>query len=826
MSLVALSIIVAALGTFVWRARPEYAATRCFAAATVLFACWIRGVAGLQGGGNLDAWGRFTFASAALIPGAFLALTRAYATPSSWPPRFLLRLTLLIGASFSVLSITTPLIVSENVMTSEGLVRKAGPLYRLFSLYFLVVWSAALALFIRKWRSARGLERAQLQYLGAGIMISGSGAISVNLIVPLVTGRSTYSWIGPYFSLALILLVGHAIIRHRLMDLRPVIHRWLAYGLATIFASLFIVAAGRLISAWWYRLPLIAEPDIWTLVIVSLSMLSVPAQRLFARVLDPYLFRERMDHAAALKDATRRLSRLMQPTELADELKELLQATFVAESFAMFVKQLDNSPNESLSVGTVSQATLIQSPDMSDFLRLQPSPCVILVSPLRHTGRDRSIHETLKTSGIEVVVALGRRGQTLGTVLLGPRRSGDAYFDKDLSFIESVAELASISLENAILYRHRIQISEYSNRLLESLNSAVVAIDVSGRITNFNPAAVELLGLSQLDLHKQITVLPSEVAWALALTVQGTWQPRDIEASVDQPSGRLAIMLSTAVLRDDKASITGALAVATDLSTIKSLERNQRRVDHLATMARFYAGIAHEIRSPLTSISNFVAMLPDRFEDPEYRDTAIRVLPAEVGRIVRLADRLRSMAPSEDGSLTIIAIPPLLADIVAINSAGANDKNVKIVLECPDKLPNIMGDRGQLVQLFVNLLNNAIEAMPRGGIVAIRASVVHGSTPNRVLRVQVLDQGTGIAPAASPRVFQPFFTTKASGTGLGLSICREICDFHRATLVLVPRLGAIGTEARLEFPCVVVGAEDFVDATSSVPAIAPARNEH
>src|SRR5207245_11569495 len=100
-------------------------------------------------------------------------------------------------------------------------------------------------------------------------------------------------------------------------------------------------------------------------------------------------------------------------------------------------------------------------------------------------------HEVLGALRSQIVITIARRGQLLGLVLLGPRRSGDAYFKNDLAFIESLADLASIALENALLYRQRIQMLEYSDRLLESIDSAVVAIDVGGRITSFNSAATK-----------------------------------------------------------------------------------------------------------------------------------------------------------------------------------------------------------------------------------------------------------------------------------------------------------------------------------------------
>jgi two-component system sporulation sensor kinase A len=223
-------------------------------------------------------------------------------------------------------------------------------------------------------------------------------------------------------------------------------------------------------------------------------------------------------------------------------------------------------------------------------------------------------------------------------------------------------------------------------------------------------------------------------------------------------------------------------------------------------MARFYAGIAHEIRNPLAAISNFIAMLPDRFDDREYRDTAVRLLPIEVSRIVRLADRLRLMAPSEDGKLSLVSLPPLLNDILAIHSPAAQEQQVKIQLQCPDELPGILGDPSQLVQLFVNLLRNAIEAMPNGGTVTIEADHLSGRNAPDSVVVRVIDEGCGIDPAVRPKIYEPFFTTKTSGTGLGLSICREIADFHRAHLTLVSRNNLAGTVAEVEFPCFKPGS--------------------
>lgn len=792
--LLALFAILVALAAFVWRARPHSSINQWFTAFTAFVALWVLGVAGLQGGTNLNAWGRFTFASATLIPFAFLEFTNVYPTQSNWPRQNIRVALRFIGLAIALVSLTTPLIVRDNIITAHGLQRQSGSLYPLFFVYFLSVWVTAVILFFRKWKAARSLARAQLQHLGAAIVVSAAGATAINLFLPVLTGRSTYSWIGPYFALVLVAMIGHAIIRHRLMDLRLAVHRGLAHALiVAVLSGTAILIVRSLRPEWKHAIEL--PPSLVVFGIVLMTIASSPAQRFINRWLDPYLYRGRIEHSAALREATHRLSHLMQPSELARELRAILHDAFVPEAFSMAARPLDGGPLEELFSDAEGLTPLLSlTPVIID----QPRPAVVIVGPDIDAGPRRAAYDALRSADIEVVVILARRGTLLGVVFLGARRSGDAYYQQDLAFIESLADLASIALENSLLYRQSIQMLEYSDRLLESLQSAVVAVDVFGRITSFNPAARDLFGLDHTALGEGLSRLPSEIGWALAMAVAGIWQPREIESSIDKPNGQGAIpvVLSTALLHDDQSKITGALVVATDLSTVKALERNQRRIEHLAMMARFYAGIAHEIRSPLAAISNFVSMLPDRFDDPEYRETAVRLLPGEVGRIVRLADRLRLMAPSEDGQLSIVALPPLLADIVSIHAPAAEESRIRVNLQSEEDLPKIAGDPSQLIQLFVNLLKNGVESMPKGGLLLIRSYLKDNG---QTVVVDFIDEGTGIDPAIRGNIFQPFFTTKTFGTGLGLSICREIADFHRARLMLIPRLPTSGTIARVEF---------------------------
>jgi signal transduction histidine kinase len=744
-----------------------------------------------------EPWSRLAFASASLIPWSFLGFARTYPSEGTWPPRRLLAIALITGIGFATLSTFSPLVVHDISLTSSGPERKPGPLYLPFAVFILAGSLTPLGAFWIKWRDARGQERAQLQYLGAGLLILGIGALGANLLLPLLAGHSRYSWLGPFFLVPLLALVGHAIIRHRLMDLRFVISQGLARVLITALLSFVAVVFTRIISpAPHSEVPLPLDVAVATaLVLMSLSS---PAQAMFARFIDPYLHRGGMHYGAALRMATHRLTRLMNPEQLSSELQEIFEAQLAPEHFALLIRRKDR---EEFEASDEFSRRLLPLLGLSEHLNEPSVAALALNTALINTGSNPDIgegfHSRLRDAGIAVAVVLGRR-ERLGLMLLGPRKSGDAYFRDDLIFIESVAELTSISLENALLHRERVAILEYSERLLEVLDAAVVAADADGHITRYNQAARELMTLKPSSTNPSIADLPSQAAWALALALRQHWQPHDVEFVIDHTQrGRVPVIASTTILHEGR-TVVGGILVITDLSTVKALAANQRRLEHLATMARFYAGIAHEIRSPLTAISNFVSLLRDRFNDPEYRETVSRLLPLEVNRIVALAERLRLMAPSEEGKLSSVDLGGLLRDIVRLQIPVGTDA-AAVTLTCPEMLPRILGDPRQLTQLFLNLLNNAREAMGGvGGNITIEASS-DGSARDTSVVVRVYDEGSGIEPNIIQKVFEPFFTTKVSGTGLGLSICREIAEFHGASLSLRRRDAHAGTIAEVRF---------------------------
>ena len=264
---------------------------------------------------------------------------------------------------------------------------------------------------------------------------------------------------------------------------------------------------------------------------------------------------------------------------------------------------------------------------------------------------------------------------------------------------------------------------------------------------------------------------------------------------------QLPVAISTSVLRGTAGEHVGVILVFHDLSRLKELEEEKRRIERLASVGAFVAGIAHEIKNPLVAIKTLAELLPDQYDDAEFRETFTKVALHEVERIDSLVHRLRSLGSSSPLQMRPISILTPLDETLALISGELTKRHMTLAYEHSDVLPLIMGDHDQLKQVFLNLCLNSIEAMEQGGTLGISLSVdspPEGSTGAVVM--QITDTGPGIPTAYLPTLFEPFVTSKATGSGLGLAICKGIIDYHRGSIAAANRTDGAGAVFTVKLP--------------------------
>jgi hypothetical protein len=337
-TLAVVALLHAVLGLLVLRARRNNLVNQAFTAQSLVFAGWVFAISCLQTSENIQALYGFAFAFASLIPVAFLMFSHCYPNAHSWTSPLYVRVLFALAAVFMVLSLTTSLVVYEAQISPRGLSRKTGPLYPAFALYFIVTWCIALGIFVKKWRSARGLARAQFHYLGVGVVGGFVGGIAANLIFPLMTGQSTYSWLGPYFSLVYVGLVAHAIIRHRLLDLRLFVHRGLTVAIAIVLSALPV---GLLLAVLWPRLLTSLAPSELGLLLISIAVTTilVPLTRdVSSRLLDRYVYRTQANYQRTVREASHMLTRVLHLETLLSFITATIVRSTAAEGVALYLR--------------------------------------------------------------------------------------------------------------------------------------------------------------------------------------------------------------------------------------------------------------------------------------------------------------------------------------------------------------------------------------------------------------------------------------------------------------------------------------------------------
>ncbi|PYM18597.1 MAG: hypothetical protein DMD81_05475 [Candidatus Rokuibacteriota bacterium] len=228
-------------------------------------------------------------------------------------------------------------------------------------------------------------------------------------------------------------------------------------------------------------------------------------------------------------------------------------------------------------------------------------------------------------------------------------------------------------------------------------------------------------------------------------------------------------------------------------------ERDKRRIERLASVGALAAGIAHEIKNPLVAIKAFAELLPERFHDEEFRGEFADIAKQEIERIDELVKRLSGLAGPREPAFTTIDVRDCVEETLAVVRAQLQQAHVSVKTQYSIESRLVAGDRSQLKQLFLNLFMNAIEAMPDGGELFIK--IENQLRPSgRMIIVDIMDTGKGVAESMLMSIFDPFVTTKLSGSGLGLSICRGIADAHRASIQAKTNGSEPGLTVTLEFP--------------------------
>jgi signal transduction histidine kinase len=791
----------AAFGLGVLATNPTRHINQCFAIVVGVIGTWLFSMDCAFKSIDSDSarfWIAQSFAIGAFVPTAFqLLFTAVIEREASWP-RLLRKCRIFVfsAAAFYLLSHTPWIIAGADmgqVANGTGIPEPIkGQAFLLYLLYVGIayLWIGVNA--VRYMITHKGLARLELEFIMAGCLIGGIFGVFFSTLLPLLMGNSQAARYSTAGVLLVDLIIGYGIATQHILDVRSLLRRVVAYALvilqlAVVYGSVFFLCSPLLPFTLFGSLQpaaLIAAIVAALTMAPSRGVLQQFTNRLFLNI-----------HQVNLEETLKRanlLFRSIQTTpDLLNQFASLLKEAIGTDEIVILLR--DNNTYRQAYPMVDSPIRISTSHALSRLLSETGVPVSDDALMRRNNLRDnRDALALLKRHHAKVAVGISAKREVNGLVLLGARLSGMIYNSQDLNALQIACQQLGTAMESAGLYTQVKNSQIYNETLLDQLVSGVLAADSSGDISVCNREARRLLDIESGGIiGRPLSALPRVLSSALEQALHHGETVRDVTTHLDLPQNEaIPISLSTRIILGAESEPMGVLLVFQDLTRIKALEEKVRRSDRLATLGALSASVAHEVKNPLVAIKTFVQLLPERQKDTEFLSSFSTLIAGEVQRIDRIINQLLMMGRNEKtNAMSPVQIHPLLENAVMLMQHNFAKNHVSLSLKLEARENTVMADPQKLQQVFLNILMNALEAMPKGGSLCIRtrlektadsagSSPLEKETSGFRLFVTFQDTGTGISPEAKARIFDPFFTTKDTGTGLGLSISRNILREH------------------------------------------------
>ena len=816
-ALAAVGIFSLMVGASVRIRRPDHQATLHFLWLTVAFF----GVLAFSFTGKLDPldwvfyWGDLT--AQLLLPPLFLHFALVFPDrPDAWVrsetgrtlvPALYLPALLLGGAS--VAGVVNAARHGE-VLTQVATIVQSGQLF-----YLAVSLVAGLAIMVRALRRVRSVTaRRQLRWIVWGTAL-GSLPFVFGYGLPFALGFQPlpgFEWSALLLGL-IPLAFASAIVRYRLMDVEVIIKRGLVYAaaltaIAAIYAILLQLAAAVLFKDADQRNPVIAL--LATLVVVLLSR---PVKNAIQAGLDRVYYRDRYDYRRALVGFARDLNSDLDLLRLSERLVHRVTETLLVDRMALMLAPVSLSPEDGNFVTIAHAGFSDQPPPLSRGsevgTRMISGHTLTLDDTFALRRLDGREVDFWRDSGIHYFVPCVSKEGTIAVMALGRKASAEPLSSEDMALLSAVAAQAATALENGRLYRQLHtkaneveRMRQFSENILESLNDGLAVLDRNERIVRWNRRLEELHGVRHEDaVGRSLSELfDSPVVEIIRSSAgdspEGAAHYRVPLTTRHETERRLLVNVATTPLRDAHGAVTGTILIVEDISTRVQLEEQLQISEKMASIGLLAAGVAHEVNTPLTGISSFTQMLLDGAQPDDPKTKVLETIERQTFRAAKIVNGLLNLARPAQVDSGPCDINAVISDVLALLEHQFKTARIQVRKELAAAAPVVQGIEYKLQQVFLNLLLNARDAMPKGGWLTLVTRADGGEAV-----VEVGDTGSGIPAEQLSRIYDPFFTTKAigKGTGLGLSITYGIVQEHGGTITCESIVGQ-GTRFTLRLP--------------------------
>lgn len=346
----------------------------------------------------------------------------------------------------------------------------------------------------------------------------------------------------------------------------------------------------------------------------------------------------------------------------------------------------------------------------------------------------------------------------------------------------------------------------YTTNIIESMASGLVSVDADGRVVTVNTRARDLLRLGESDVAgRNITDVlaldPDLERSGVGPVMSGVRDVIETETTILVAGGPIPVALSASSLRDEEGGRAGAVVLFQDLSEVEALKEEVERARHLAALGRLAAGVAHEVRNPLSSLKGFAQLLRGKFRPGSDEERYADIMIEEVERLDRVVQELLDFARPVTPDRRPSSLNAIVEEALGLVADDANFRKIEILRRLARDLPDAFVDPFQIRQALLNVFLNGIEAMGDGGALTVETGACGDAGASHQVAVSVADTGEGMSPGEIERLFEPFYTTKQRGTGLGLTIVARLVEQNGGHVAVSSERGA-GTTFSIRLPVV------------------------
>jgi len=357
-------------------------------------------------------------------------------------------------------------------------------------------------------------------------------------------------------------------------------------------------------------------------------------------------------------------------------------------------------------------------------------------------------------------------------------------------------------LENRL--REITSLKAYTDNILSSMTNGLITIDLEGRIVTLNEMAEQILGKRREEVVRLALGQAFGDNHPLHRMMAETLSHEEgiFHSEIELKRGETSLWLtaSTSLLTDGEGKRMGALIIFQDITEIKALEEKLRQADRLAALGTLSAGLAHEIKNPLSAIKTFVQLLPKKLETPSFMEKFNITVPREIDQINQLVEDLLELTRKRMRPMVNLDVNPLILQVIDLHGEEMEKKQIIFEDHLDRAILSIHGDSDTLYRAFSNIVINSIQAMPNGGSLTISSEQEPSSS---MAKITFKDTGIGMDEETSKNLFNPFFTTKEKGVGLGMALTHKIIEDHRGTIEVMSEKGK-GTTFVLRLPVVKI----------------------